>query len=86
MADIEATDPDDYVVADADGAVKEEVDGKKSAAEESGPNGDSNAADNADAGDALAAAVDKSMTLTDGAASGDATALLAAVGAKAQQR
>ena len=74
MADIEATDPDDYVVVDADGAVKEEVDGKKSAAEESGPNGDSNAADNADAGDALAAAVDKSMTLTDGAASGDATA------------
>ena len=74
MADIEATDPDDYVVVDADGAVKEEVDGKKSAAEESGPNRDSNAADNAAAGDALAAAVDKSMTLTDGAASGDATA------------
>ena len=74
MADIEATDPDDYVVVDADGAVKGEVDGKKSAAEESGPNGDSNAADNADAADALAAAVDKSMTLTDGTASGDATA------------
>ena len=36
MADIEATDPDDYVVVDADGAVKGEVDGKKSAAEESG--------------------------------------------------
>ena len=74
MADIEATDADGYVVVEADGVVKAEADDKKSAAEASGLPGDSKAATDAAAGDALAAAVDKSMTLTDTAASGDALA------------